>query len=235
MLEIALCDDEEFMLEQLAQWVAGYFTRENRPASLTRFSSGMALLSSAKRFHIIFLDVQMEEPDGIETAKRLRSGGFDGFLIFVTIQQEAVFQAFAVQAFDYLIKPLEKERFVRTMDRLLRTVREREERRLLVQKGGERVLIPFEDLLYCEVINRTLYLHLRGGTVVDCYGKLEQLERKVDGRFFRCHRSYLINLGHVESWGEGQARLSGGQTVPVSRLRGEAFAAAMLRYMARWG
>ncbi len=78
---------------------------------------------------------------------------------------------------------------------------------------------------------RELYLHRAGGGVVDCYGRLEELERRVDGRFFRCHRSYLVNLDYVRGCREGQVLLPQGEAIPVSRLRERELTQALLRRM----
>ena len=106
MIQIAICDDEPYMINLLSEKISAFFNKENIEINVSCFSSGLDLLSSHQTFHIIFLDIQMNKPNGFETAKRLRANGFDGFLIFVTIMREFVFNAFEVQAFDYLVKPL---------------------------------------------------------------------------------------------------------------------------------
>ena len=68
---------------------------------------------------MIFLDIQMEHPDGMETARLLRRWGVHSLLIFVTVLRECVFDSFQVEAFDYLLKPLDSARFCQTMDRVL--------------------------------------------------------------------------------------------------------------------
>ena len=75
----------------------------------------------------------MGEPDGLETAKELRGRGYGGFLIFITVLQEYVFNAFEVQAFDYLVKPLQEDNFSRTMSRLLLSIRSHKGKQLLIQ------------------------------------------------------------------------------------------------------
>ena len=78
---------------------------------------------------------------------------------------------------------------------------------------------------------RIIYLHLKDTTTLDYYDKIENLERKLDNRFFKCHRSYLINLQYLKSYKTGQAYLVNGETIPVSRLRGEEFSQIVLQYM----
>jgi DNA-binding LytR/AlgR family response regulator len=70
--------------------------------------------------------------------------------------------------------------------------------------------------------------------VINYYEKLEVLETKLDSRFFRCHRSYLVNLQYLQSCRLGFAALSTGEEIPVSRLRREQLSAAVLQYMKQW-
>lgn len=231
MINCAVCDDEPQMLEQLVACLRTALEERGLPFRAEGFSSGAALLERAGDFDLILLDIRMEGMDGMETARRLRQAGDRGLLIFVTALEELVFDAFAVEAFDYLLKPLDPVRLRRTVDRALRSLERRSGGRILVQRGTLRRMIPLGDIVYGEVLGRKVYLHLRDGTTVDYYEKLENLERQVDGRFFRCHRSYLINLDDVLGCGGGRAALSNGGEIPVSRLRERDFTQALLRRM----
>lgn len=231
MINCAVCDDEPRMLEQLTGCLTALLEERGLSFHVEGFSSGAALLERGGDFDLILLDIRMEGPDGMETARRLRQAGDRGLLIFVTALEELVFDAFAVEAFDYLLKPLDAARFRQTVDRALRALERRSGGRILVQRGTLRRMIPLEDIVYGEVLGRKVYLHLRDGTTVDYYEKLENLERRVDGRFFRCHRSYLVNLDDVLGCGGGRVTLPRGGEIPVSRLREREFTQALLRRM----
>ncbi len=187
-----------------------------------------------KSIDILFLDIQMEGMDGMETARKLRSRNFKGYLIFVTVLEEMVFQSFEVQAYDYLVKPVEEKRFAKTMERLFASMQNVSEEKLLVQKGYERSIISFEEIVFAEVIDRKVYLHLVSSEVVDFYDKIENLEERLDSRFFRCHRSFLINLKYLKSYKNGVAYMENGKEIPISRLRSKAFSEVILQYMKSW-
>lgn len=234
MIRIAVCDDEKYMADEIKAAVSAFFRRKNMEVSVSRFSSGEELLRYEKRIDILFLDIQMEAMDGMETARKLRGRGFQGFLIFITILREMVFSSFEVQAYDYLVKPLAAERFESMMERLFASMQNVGEENLLVQRGYESDIVSFRDIVFCEVINRKVYLHLISSEVIDYYDRMEHLEKKLDSRFFRCHRSFLINLQHLKSYKNGMAYMADGEEIPVSRLRSKAFSEVILKYMQEW-
>ena len=101
----------------------------------------------------------------------------------------------------------------------------------MIQRGTGCEVVRLSDIVYCEVLGRKIYLHKHDGTVSDYYDKLEDLERRVDGRFFKCHRSFLVNLDYVRGCQDGQVLLFQGERIPVSRLRERELTRALLRYM----
>ncbi len=231
MLNLALCDDEPFFLDALTAQLSTYLTKIQRTAAIRRFSSGRALLDSGGSFDLIFLDIQMPAPDGLETARLLRKQGCRSLLVFLTVLPERVFDAFEVEAHDYLVKPLDSAHFRRTMDRAFQIWEQRQPKVLVVRQGTACEVIPLRDIVYCEVQGRKLYLHKIDGTVTSYYHQLEDLERSVDRRFFKCHRSYLVNLDYVRGCQAGQVLLPQGDTIPVSRLRERELTQALLRHM----
>lgn len=104
MITFAICDDEPLMARELASHLAGYMKEKSMTDySVSSFSNGCALLERVDSFDVIFLDIQMEQPDGMETARLLRQRGVHSLLIFVTVLKECVFDSFQVEAFDYLL------------------------------------------------------------------------------------------------------------------------------------
>lgn len=232
MLKIAICDDEPLTVQDISKRLADYLEEKRVAASHVEvFSSGRALLERAGDFALIFLDIQMERPDGMETARLLRRRGDRSLLIFATVLRDCVFDAFEVEAWDYLVKPLEEERFRRTMDRALQALSWRAAKPLLIQRGALCQAVSPDEIVYCEAQGRKIYLHKTDGEIVDYYDKMKDLESRVDGPFFRCHRSYLVNLASVRGCQAGQILLRQGGAIPVSRLRERALKEALLRYL----
>lgn len=146
MIKFAICDDEPQMAQELAGHIADYMREKDiTNYSVNSFSNGRALLEIGG-CDVVFLDIQMEQPDGMETARLLRQREDHCLLVFVTVLKECVFDAFNVEAYDYLLKPLDGARFRQTMDRLLRSLEQRRAGDIVIQKGTGCEVIPLSSL-----------------------------------------------------------------------------------------
>ncbi len=133
MINIAICDDEKYMSDKIRAMVYGFFRKKNKRVAVAQFSSGKELLEYGSAIDILFLDIQMDGIDGMETARKLRRRNFNGILVFITVLAEMVFQSFEVQAYDYLVKPVEEKRFEKTMERIMFAIQDTGKANLLVQ------------------------------------------------------------------------------------------------------
>jgi DNA-binding LytR/AlgR family response regulator len=231
LIRIAVCDDEKSMLAELNKKITVFMGQTMLSYQVFSFLDAEALFDNNESYDIVFLDIKMEKTNGFDVAKRLREDvGSDCFIVFVTILKEYVYDAFEVEASDYLLKPLEDERFKRTMNRIIRYIQDKKNSSLTLKKGLYWKSIPFADIYYCEAINRKIYVHTKQ-EIIDYYNKIEDLEKQVDTRFFKCHRSYLVNLQHVCGCATGFAELESGEKIPISRLRQPDFLQAVLFYM----
>lgn len=230
MIKLAICDDEETMVSDLKDRITGYLKMQSCQFEIDSFQDARSLLQKDTHYDIIFLDIQMNGISGMEAAQKMRKAGKNSFLVFVTISPEYVYDAFEVEASDYILKPISPRRFSRTMDRILHYISEQKNRCLSIQKGSYCKIVRFDDILYCEIINRIIYVHTKN-EVIDYYCKIKELEKQLDPCFFRCHRSYLVNLRFVNSCEKGMAHLENSEQIPISRLKQQEFLSAVLLYM----
>lgn len=231
-MKIAVCDDERLLREQIREWIRRY-----RPdCRIEMFATGQELLDRKEQFDIIFLDIQMDGINGIETARKLReSARFsqETVLIFVTGAKEYVFEAFDVSAFHYLLKPIEETKFAEILERALREAeRGRQKSPLLVKAGDRKIAVDKSQILYVESIRRKAAIHTVKKTL-EVYADMGELEEQLGEDFYRCHRGYLVNLAYIEEYGSDSITLTNGECIYLSRRKYGEFVKTYMHFLRR--
>jgi DNA-binding LytR/AlgR family response regulator len=234
MIKIAICDDESVICQTLAKKIEAYMQDIKEHCKIECFFSAAQLLKTDCSYQLFLLDIQMPKQDGITLAKKIRENQTESVIIFITALPEHVYDAFEVEALDYICKPIDESHFHRALNRAVTKIKEKERKSLFIQTVNWCKSVKLEDIYFCEVINRKLYLHTKAG-VIEYYGKLEDIEKQLDYRFARCHRSYLVNLDYLQEYSCGEITLENGEHVPASRLRHQEFMDTMMSYMKRKG
>ena len=228
-LNIAICDDEEIIREQIKELTE----KEKSGLCMELYETGDALLASGKQFDIVFLDIQMEGTDGIETAKRLRQRDEDTILIFITGIREYVFEAFDVAAFHYLLKPIEEEKFREVFRRAGRELEKRKSKRretVFIKTRNRSFSLEKDSILYIESRGKKVEIHTTGETI-EAYASMNEMEGQLGGGFFRCHRGYLVNMAYVAEYDSGSITLNNGEYVYLAKEKYGEFVKAYMRYL----
>lgn len=217
-LQIAICDDLEEERVILSRMLRNYARRQGLSLQVHFFVSGEELLQSVRRANacqVLFLDIYMPGISGVETARRLRAAGYGASIVFATTSTDHGVDSFEVRASDYLVKPFRQEEVDRALDWCLEHMPE-PLRSLSVYAEREPQEFPLASVLYIEVLGHQSHIHTLRQTVV-VRKSLDDLERAVDSPdFFRCHRSFLVNLNFVQDITGSDFRLSDGTLVPIS-------------------
>lgn len=217
-LQIAICDDLEEERVILSRMLRNYARRQGLSLQVHFFVSGEELLQSVRRANacqVLFLDIYMPGISGVETARRLRAAGYGASIVFATTSTDHGVDSFEVRASDYLVKPFRQEEVDRALDWCLEHMPE-PLRSLSVYAEREPQEFPLASVLYIEVLGHQSHIHTLRQTVV-VRKSLDDLERAVDSPdFFRCHRSFLVNLGHVERIESSDFLMSDGARIPIS-------------------
>ncbi len=231
MLQIAVCDDEKSMGEYLRELIDRRLSgREDYCVSV--FWSGETLLCEAGNFDIFFLDIDLKDMSGIDMARRIRQVS-EAVIVFVTALKEYVFDAFDVHAFQYLLKPINEEKFFQVLDHAVaQCLPAKEKEPLVIRVKGIYRNIPKENILYAENEARKVALHL-GEEQVSYYAKMGELEGLLGDSFFRCHRGYLVNLGAVKGYDTGSIQLKNGETILMAKQKYSAFVEAYMEFLRR--
>lgn len=240
MIKVAFCDDELSVLNELRVLLDKYRVERNQEIEYTTFQSPLELLNVIEKgtaFDVIFLDVLMPGQTGINTAAEIRNFDNNVKIIFLTSSAEYAVQSYTVGAYFYQIKPIWEESFFRLMDTAIAACeKERGECLILRCKDGI-TRIELKHLEYCEVIHRTLFIHLTGGKILESTGSLDGLSKQLEqyDYFFRPHRSYLINLDHVQNLSHQSITMSCLTQIPLPRGRYHEVKDAYLKHMCQSG
>ena len=235
-MSIAICDDEKNIRELIANKIANQYP----DANIIFYNSGEELLLSDEHIDILFLDIQMQGKNGMETARELRKKDKKIIIIFVTAVEEYVFQAFDVGAFHYIVKPIDDTKFTEVLHRAIEewnakqpTNQEPEEKYLMINNGGVHIKVTIDDIVYAEVFNRKIVIHKLNETI-EYYGKMSDLENVAGESFFRPHRAYLINFKYVEKYDATTIYLEKG-TALMAKQKYPEFVKKYMKYNQRRG
>ena len=235
-MQIAICDDEKNIRELIANKIIKQYPDTN----ISFYSSGEELLLSSNPIDILFLDIQMQGKNGMETARELRKKDKNVIIIFVTAVEEYVFQAFDVGAFHYIVKPIEDEKFTDVLHRAIEESNAKKpanqvqkEKYLMINNGGVHIKVTIDDIVYAEVFNRKVVIHKMNETI-EYYGKMSDLESVAGEGFFRPHRAYLINFKYVEKYDATTIYLEKG-TALMAKQKYPEFVKKYMKYNQRRG
>ena len=165
-MRIAICDDEKSVRQMLNKKIEKMYPNMN----IEQFASGRDLLFGGYNPDILLLDIQMPGENGMEIAKKFRIKNERSILIFVTALEEYVFDAFDVGAFHYLVKPIDDLKLEAVLKKAIAQVNKRaagenssfqEESYIIVKTKGITRKILLNDIIYAEVFNRNIILHLK--------------------------------------------------------------------------
>lgn len=231
MLRIGICDDSADARIALKAALERAMDRRKGEGTFFEFSSGEGLLrwleKHAGELDMVFLDIEMGELDGMETARRLRSADEGLQLVFVTGYTDHVFDGYSVGALGYLMKPPRPEQLDGVLDRGLEA-RLREEDKVFLCRSGETVYRISKRSIRYFVSDRRQVSCVAAARTYTFYGKLDEVERAVGEGFVRIHQRYLVRSAAVDRL-EGSQVFIGEEALPVSRACRSAALAALAR------
>lgn len=227
MITVSICEDEAYFMDELCKLLDKYCNSREIHASISSFSNGEELLASNRMADIILMDIKLPTGNGMEIIRHLRNLGSESQVIFITAFQKYVSQAFDLDAVHYILKPVSEEKLFSAMDKAIKRVALNSGKTLLITNGTTASRVPLKDILYCEAMNHQITIHTLTEQV-QFFGTLDAIQEKLDERFFRCHRSYIVNMDHVIDKQPGSAIMEGGDHVLISRRKQQEFMQKLL-------
>ncbi|MBD5089627.1 MAG: response regulator transcription factor [Clostridiales bacterium] len=230
-MNIAVVDDEKLIMGQIGDLIE----KQISDCCLDTYTTGEELLGAGKRFDIVFLDIQMDGMDGIETARALRKKQDDIVLIFVTGNREYVFDALDLYAFHYLLKPVDENKFREVLERAAGDVAKKKEKRgLFIKKRN--LMLDQTDILYIESRAKKVEIHTaRSKDIIEIYATMEELEGQLGEDFYRCHRAYIVNMAHITEYDNDSITITNGDKIYLTKKKYGHFVKAYMWYLQNGG
>jgi len=235
MLSIAVCDDEVIECCNMAKRIKEIMEEMKMPCIIRQFQSGGELLQALESFDIVFLDIIMQDLDGMKTAQAFRKKASDKILIFVSSSREYVFEAYDVEASQYLLKPVDDRKLKNVLQKAIVKTQSRSQEFIIVSRERQKKKLFLDDIYYFEIKGRIVDAHGPEG-IFTYYEQIGELENKIrDKGFFRCHKSYLINLKYVDGYSRKEVVLENGEKIVIAKRRYDKFVQEMLKVMRKNG
>ena len=237
MIKIAICDDEANIRAYLSSLIGA----QSCPCEIVEYASAGDCLADTQEIDLLFLDIELTIDrsglDGMALARKIRerATGTQPVIIFVTGYERYVFDAFDVGAFQYLLKPVDEEKFAQVFSRAVAqigTAREKPGRVLTLQSANTSKTVPLDSIYYIESSNHKVELHLKDGEFV-CYAKIGDLELELQDQFFRIHKGYWVNLVYVAGYSKTEVTLTNGEKLLLSKYKYQDFVKAYLHFLKR--
>lgn len=219
-LDIALCDDDEIFLHTIERCVGELLHELGQPFRITLYQSAPSLMEAlrgGRQFSLLMLDVVLEEFDGIKLARAIRKSDPRTPLILFSSNRDYALTGYEVNALRFLAKPIDPDRLREALTAALSQV----QTRTLMLRGPDGLhRVDVDGILYAEVWERGVTLHLAQGEPIYTPLKISALEQQLPKEsFFRCHQGYLINLAFVRQLHTNEALMTNGSRVPISRYK----------------
>ena len=219
MLRIAICDDMPLYIAEIEQLLAQW---KDRPSNLKieTFDNGDSLLQahSSTPFDIIFLDVVMPLLNGIETAKELRQNDKSVHIVFISSERNFAVDSYTVKADNYLLKPVSAKDFYPCIQEIYEKL-QNDSKSIPILTSSAAYRVKLSNISYLEAQNKYVSVCLADGRALQSNQPLYTYEEQLglsDG-FFKCHRSYIVNIQHIDTYTSKFIQLRSGIQIPISR------------------
>lgn len=231
MIEIAIVEDEENYRNTLLKYLEDFQKDTKENINTTIFSDGDEIVEKyTARYDIILMDIEMKFMDGMTAAGKIRELDDGVIIIFITNMAQYAIQGYAVNALDYVLKPISYFAFCERIKKAIARIKRHEESYLNIVSKNETNKVPVSSIIWIESQGHRLFYHTAGKVMESTVRSMKEVENDLaDCHFFRCNKCYLVNLAHVKAIRDNWAILTEGQ-VMISRSKKSDFQKALTTY-----
>lgn len=234
-MKIAICDNDKTIIDQLTLFINKYKNCKNKKIECYHFYSGEDLLRSSEHFDVIFLDIEMENMNGMETAAEIRKTDTDVVIVILSGYARYKNQAYALHVFDYIDKPVEENKILNILEEIERYRIKNAPMYFSFRSKDAMLKVKKEDILYFEYYDRNTWLYTTTGKYVTNYTIAKLNEKLKDYDFFSPHRAFLLNFYHIYSYTANRIIIDDQlkTEIPISQLKTKEFKEKFIQYLTK--
>lgn len=214
-MNIAICEDEQIIIDELEILLSDFFNEKRIDITVSTFLTANEFLSSNESFDLVLLDYQLPDMTGMDVARSIRSSSRKTTVVFITAFSEYVFESFEVDTFRYLLKPIDSDEFRKMLSDFINSF-----------ERFSRVEIPLEDKTVFANLSEIMYIESSGrysairlvDTTYTSTKPISAFQAEINSfRFFRTHRSFLVNMKYIAATEGNTIFLTNGEKAIISR------------------
>lgn len=232
-MRIAICDDDRVSIDEAKAQIEKWLSLSAIASQILLFDNGSDLIEESRQepIDIIFLDIVMPLLNGIDTAKGIREFDDKTNIIFLTSSEEFAIASYSVEASDYLLKPLNYDELSKALYKVTQKLHKAQSSIVIHTADGFRK-VYLNEIEFAEASHKGTIFSLISGAVlksVDPFYYFEQ-QLTVEEGFFKCHRSYIVNLLSIDTFIQREAITKTGYRVPIARTAQKDFKEAYISF-----
>lgn len=221
MINIAVVDDEIIFVDELICKITESCEKLNIKFTIDKFSNGFDLLENYKKYHLIFLDIEMPAIDGITTAKKINELKHEAeipFIVFITSHDNLVFDALKSFPYSFIRKNVinDESEVFNCISKISNKI-EKSLKTIIIRADRQDVVLKISDIIYIAKIKNYSYIH----TAAKTYAVKSPLSEYEDflshHGFIRCHEGYIVNLDCISKISDKSILLTNHEALPLSR------------------
>jgi len=223
---IAICEDEKTVRDEIVRLIEKHGT----DCRVDCYESSESLIRADKRHDIYMLDIMMPGVSGLTLSRQIRERDEHPapIIIFITALKDHMKDAFDVQAYHFLVKPIDRDKFISVLDKAVNECQKRAQRAaLVIKRGPETFVLPYDDILFAESSNKKVVIQTKDRRI-EYYGKISEFDGKPE--FYKCHRCYAVNMEHIVRYDSSVIMLSNRQTIPLAKKKYPQFVKAFMKF-----
>lgn len=233
-MRVAICDDEKPMQIALEKLLDEYSKLRKVDISVDKFENGHDLIKTLneREYEIVFMDYQMDDIDGMETSRVIRSKNNENIIIFVSAYPEIAVDSYEVNTFRFIVKPINKEKLFKAIDDYLKSI---DYDNLLILKTHDGTYkIKMSDIIYAEASGKHTIIRTTQ-KILEIHIHLKKIEDQLpEEKFCRCQRAYIAGFSHIENHTNTEIIFDNGERAQIGKVYTAKFKKSFRDYIMKY-